>query len=94
MPPTSGSAGGVGRHAARRPRGARPAPNARPSPAVARGARPGLPVARLEPGLLVLVRLRHHPPARRVVRGLGGQARPPQRPGLGRRAGEPDPRAA
>ena len=38
MPPTSGSARGVGRHAAGRPRGARPASNARPSPAVARGA--------------------------------------------------------
>jgi len=38
MPPTSGGARGVGRHAAGRTRGARPAPNARPSPAVARGA--------------------------------------------------------
>src|SRR5215472_7090094 len=38
MPPTSGGARGVGRHAAGRTRGARPAPNARPSRAVARGA--------------------------------------------------------
>jgi uncharacterized membrane-anchored protein len=38
MPLTSAGAGGVGRHAAGRPRSARPAPNARPSPAVARGA--------------------------------------------------------
>src|SRR5215469_17072776 len=38
MPPTSGSARGVGRHAAGRPRGARPASSARPSAAVARGA--------------------------------------------------------
>src|SRR5215472_1687159 len=38
MPPTSGGARGVGRHAAGRTRGARPAPNARPSRAVAREA--------------------------------------------------------
>ena len=38
MPPTGGGARGVGRHAAGRTRGARPAPNARPSRAVARGA--------------------------------------------------------
>jgi uncharacterized membrane-anchored protein len=38
MPPTSAGGGGVGRHAASKPRSARPAPNPRPSPAVARGA--------------------------------------------------------
>ena len=39
-----------------------------------------LPVAAVELDLLLLVRVRHHPPDRRVVRRLAGQARQRERP--------------
>jgi len=49
---------------------------------------------RLEPGLQLLGGVRHHPPARRVLRRLAGQARGRRRPRLGQRQGQPRPDGA